>query len=40
VYGGVSVFFIGLSALLTNKAAAAPAKDIAGINALGRKGVS
>jgi predicted nucleotidyltransferase len=37
VYGGVPVFFIGLSALLANKAAAARAKDIADIKALRRK---
>ncbi len=40
VYGGVPVFFIGLSALLANKAAAARAKDVADIKALRRKGVS
>ena len=40
VYGGVPVFFIGLSALLANKAAAARAKDLADIKALRRKGVS
>jgi len=38
VYGGVPVFFIGLSALLANKAAAARAKDVADIRALRRKG--
>src|SRR5258708_37744714 len=40
LYGGVPVFFIGLSALLANKAAAARAKDVADIRALRRKGVS
>ena len=40
LYGGVPVFFIGLSSLLANKAAAARAKDVADIEALRRKGVS
>jgi hypothetical protein len=40
LYGGVPVFFIGLSALLANKAAAARAKDVADIKALRRKGIS
>jgi hypothetical protein len=40
VYGGVPVFFIGLSALLANKAAAGRAKDVADIKALRRKGTS
>ncbi|SRR5258708_700354 len=40
VYGGIPVFFIGLAALLANKAAAARAKDVADIKALRRKGVS
>ena len=40
VYGDVPVFFIGLSALLANKAAVARAKDLADIKALRRKGVS
>ena len=39
-YGGVPVFFIGLSALLANKAAAARPKDVADIKALRRKGES
>jgi len=40
VYGGVPVFFIGLSTLLTNKTAAARPKDVADIKALRRKGAS
>ena len=40
VYGGVAVFFIGLSALVANKAAAARPKDIADIKALRQKGAS
>ena len=40
MYGGVPVSFIGLSALLANKAAAARAKDVADIKALRRKGAS
>jgi hypothetical protein len=40
MYGGVPVFFIGLPALLANKAAAARAKDVADIKALRRKGTS
>jgi Nucleotidyltransferase of unknown function (DUF6036) len=40
VYGGVPVFFIGLSALVANKAATARAKDIADVEALRRKGIS
>jgi hypothetical protein len=39
-YGGVPVFFIGLSAFLANKAAAARPKDLADIEALRRKGTS
>ena len=38
LYSGLPVFFIGLSALLANKAAAARAKDIADIRALRREG--
>src|SRR5258706_14967087 len=37
VYGGVPVFFIGLSALRANKVASARAKDVADIKALRRK---
>jgi hypothetical protein len=40
VYGGVPVLFIGLSALLANKTAAARPKDVADIKALRRKGAS
>ena len=40
LYGGVPVFFIGLSALLANKAAAARAKDVADVKALRRKRTS
>ena len=40
VYGGVPVFFIGLSALVANKAAAARPKDVADIKALSRKRTS
>ena len=40
LYGGVPVFFIGLSTLLTNKTAAARPKDVADIKALRRKGAS
>ncbi len=40
MYGGIPVFFIGLSALRANKAAAARPKDIADIKALQRKGAS
>lgn len=40
VYGGVPVLFIGLSALIANKAAAARPKDVADIKALQRKGAS
>jgi hypothetical protein len=39
-YGGVPVFFIGLSALVANKSAAARPKDLADIKALRRKGIS
>jgi len=39
LYGGVPVFFIGLAALIANKAAAARPKDIADIKALRAKGV-
>jgi len=40
VYGGVPVYFIGLTALVANKAAAARPKDVADIKALRRKGAS
>lgn len=40
VYGDVPVFFIGLAALLTNKAAAGRSKDLADVKALRSKEVS
>jgi len=36
-YGGVSLFFIGLEALVSNQRAAGRTKDLADVEALGRK---
>ena len=40
MYGDLPVFFIGLSALLTNKTAIGRSKDLADVKALRRKGAS